>query len=249
MTSIKQIKKETIKEFDTILSNGVDKLAEMSNVLKVHFNYTKLSEVGAVYEAAIASQPGGMNKSLAPAIDACQDLISSTIDEIQTIERYIMLHTPQMEDGNNFGVTVQMMVSKILTDARHKLTNIVTDIPIYFSSRADEVDKLGLQKVSKSTTKTESASASTGGKDGDENKTSNSTVKEEKTTGTDELDEKNVLRLKHLASLDVMCYFELKNGLVQCRDMWLMILDTVEKNKSKLASPKGTSGSNSMGMY
>lgn len=247
--TINQIKKRAVKEFNEVLSNGVGKLEEMSNVLKIHFNYTKISEVGAAYEKAIAAKPEALNPSLAPAIDACLDLISSTIDEIQILERFIMLHTPQMEDGNNFGVTVQMMVQKALVDSRNKLTNTVTDLPIYYSSRADAVDQLGLQKVSVSTTKTKSASEATGGKDGDENKTSSSTVTEEKTSGKAELDDKMVFRLKHIASLDVMCYFELKNGLVQCRDMFLMILDTIEKNKSKLSSPKGASGGNSMGMY
>jgi len=249
MTSIKQIKKQTIKEFDAVLSNSGARLEEMSNVLKINFSSTKLSEVGVAYEAAIASQPDRMNPSLTPAIEAYLDLLSSTVDEIQTLDRYIMLHIPQMEDGNNFGVTVQMMVSKALTESRDKLTKMVAALPTYHAARADAVEKLGLQKVSKSTTKTESASSATGGKDGDESKTSSSTVSEEKTVGKAGIDENMVLRLKHVASLDVQCYFELRTGLVECRDIYLMILDNVEKNKSKLTSPKGSGGSNSMGMY
>jgi len=221
----------------------------MSNVLKIHFSTTKLSEVRATYESAIALQPYGKNTSLAPAIESYQDLISDTIDQIQTLDRYIMLHTPQMEDGNNFGVTVQMMVSKALTDSREKLTNMLNTISTYYSTRADAVDKLGLQKSSVSTTKTTSDSEAKGGKDGDEKKSSSSTVSEEKTVGTSGVTPEMVLRLLHVASLDVQCYSNLRTGLIECRDIYLMILDNVEKNKSKLASPKGTSGNNSMNMY
>jgi len=249
MTSIKQIKKETIKQVDAILSNSGTRLEEMSNVLKIHFGSTKLSEIGATYESAIASQPEGKNASLAPAVESYQDLISVTIDEIQTLDRYIMLHTPQMEDGNNFGVTVQMMVSKALTDSRDELTKMLAAVPAYNSARADAVEKLGMQRTVTTGTKTTSNSESTGGKDGDDKKTSSSTVCEEKMVGPAGVEERMTLRLVHVASLDVQFYFQLRSGLLQCRDTYLMILDNVEKNKSKLTLPKGTGGSNSMNMY
>jgi len=247
MTSIKQIKKETVKQVDAILSNSGARLEEMSNILKIHFSSTKLSEIGAAYELAIASQPEGKNTSLAPAVESYLDIISSTIDEMQTLDRYIMLHIPQMEDGNNFGVTVQMMVSKALTDSREKLSKMLATVPTYNSARADAVEKLGLQKVATSITKTTSDSTSTGGADGDEKKGSTSNVQEEKTVGSAGIEDRMTLRLVHVASLDVQFYFQLRSGLLDCRDTYLMILDNVEKNKSKLTSPKGSGAS--MGMY
>eukprot|EP00957_Ditylum_brightwellii_P077773 5910102-Ditylum_brightwellii.AAC.1 len=79
-----------------------------------------------------------------------------------------------MEDGNNFGVTVQMTISKFLKETRDEWSKLLEEFPKYYSTRADAVDKLGLSKTSSSETKTESKSKSTGGEKGDEEKTSNS---------------------------------------------------------------------------
>jgi len=249
MTSIKSMTKEAVKESKSIVKNSGSTLDEMSNALKTHFSSTKLSEIRTAYESAIASQPDGKNTSLVAGIESYLDIISETVDQIQTLDRCLTLHVPQMEDGNNFGVTVQMMVSKVLNESREKLNKLVASIPTYHSARADAVDKLGLQKNTTSSSKTTTNVESKGGKDGDESKTSTSTVSEEKTAGSAGVDEKMILRLTHLVSLDVQCYFELRTGLVECRDLYLMIIDNMEKNKAKLETPKGSGGSNSMGMY
>ena len=67
-----------------------------------------------------------------------------------------------MEDGNNFGVTVQMTVAKFLKDTREELAKKLESVASYYSSRADAVDKLGLPKKSTSQTKTESSTESKG---------------------------------------------------------------------------------------
>jgi len=247
--TLNKVKKETVKIVDGILSNSSVRLGEIANVLKTHFSSTKLSEVETAYETAIASQPDSKNLPLITAIHCYVDIISETIDQIQTMERYIMLHIPQMEDGNNFGVTVQMTVAKALKESREALSKKLDAIPAYYSSRADAVDKLGLVKTTVSTTKTTSASNAKGGKDGDENKSSESNVQEEKTVGAAGIGENMKLRLMHMVALDVHCYFNLRSGLVECQDSYMMILDNVEKNKDKLTAPKGSMGGNSMGMY
>lgn len=43
-----------------------------------------------------------------------------------SFDRFIALSTPAMEDGNNFGVTVQMMVAKYCKDTREEVR------PMYF---------------------------------------------------------------------------------------------------------------------
>jgi len=232
-----------------ILSNSGSKLEEMAKILKIHFSSNKLSDIRTTYEAAIASQPDGKNVSLVSAIESYLDLVSDTVDQIQSLDRYIALHIPQMEDGNNFGVTVQMMVSKHMNESKDKLIKLLAAIPTYYAARAEAVEKLGLQKTTTSINKTTTNLESKGGKDGDENKSSTSTVSEEKTVGPAGVDEKMMFRLMHLVSLDVQCYFELRTGLVDCRDLYLTIMDNVEKNKAKLSTPKGSGGSNSMGMY
>ena len=158
-----------------------------------------------------------------------------------------------MEDGNNFGVTVQMTISKALKEVRESLVKKMEFIPSFYSSRADLIDKFGLTKSTVSKTKTTTKSDVKGGKEGDESKESVTEVTEMKSTGSAslDLDSKLYSRFMALVKLDVNCYVNARMGMVECRDSLLMILDNVEKNMEKLSSPKGTGGygGNSMGMY
>ena len=143
------------------------------------------------------------------------------------------------EDGNNFGVTVQMMVSKLLKEKREQFEKSLSETSKYYSSRADALDKFShLPKTSKTTSKTESYSNSTGGKDGDSNTTSESGNTETKTTVGQE-GAVNTHRVKALAALDAQMYFELKFVLKAMLDDYLIILDNFEKNMDKLEHPRG----------
>jgi len=153
-----------------------------------------------------------------------------------------------MEDGNNFGVSVQMMISKVLEDMRAEFEKKMDAIPKYYASRAEAVEKLNLPKVTTSESKTKSDSDSTGGKDGDEKKSSTQVVTKEDTTQSG-LKRENYYRLKHLVSLDVQFYSEMKSLCTSVADSYAIILDNMEKNKNKLVAPKGEGGGNAMGMY
>lgn len=158
-----------------------------------------------------------------------------------------------MEDGNNFGVTVQMTISKALKEVKDSLVKKMESIPAYYNSRADLLDKFGLSKTVATETKTVTKSDVKGGKDGDESKESSTSVSEEKTTGNSavDLDNKFYTRYMALVKTDVNCYLNARIGMIECKDSLLMILDNVEKNMDKLKSPKGESGygGHSMGMY
>lgn len=158
-----------------------------------------------------------------------------------------------MEDGNNFGVTVQMTISKALKEVKDSLVKKMDSVPTYYSSRADLVDKFGLTKTIVTETKTTSKSDVKGGKEGDESKESSTTLSEEKSTGTAaaDLDNKFYTRFMALVKTDVNFYLNARIGMIECKDSLLMILDNVDKNMDKLKSPKGDSGygGNSMGMY
>lgn len=72
-------------------------------------------------------------------------------------------------------------------------------------------------------------------------------TKEEKNTGGAKHD---YHRLKHVAAIDVQCYANLRSTLVMLIDGYVTVLDNMEKNKEKLAYPKGTNGGGSnLSMY
>jgi len=145
-----------------------------------------------------------------------------------------------MEDGNNFGVTVQMTVAKFLKETREELSKKLESIPAYFSSRADAVDKLGLPKTSSSNTKVETSTESKGGKDGDETKSSVTTTKEEKESNGAKTD---AHRTKAVLAIDVQCYADLFATINLLLTDYVTVLDNIEKNEDKLKAPKGSGGS------
>jgi len=248
MNSISNVKKETCEKAQSILSNGTKVLERIESLLEKHFSVVKLSEIEQKYEEKMKEDPDTSNESLIQAIQSFNDMISQCMDNIQTIERFISLHVPQMEDGNNFGVTVQLTISKFLDETRENLGKQLEKIPSYYCNRAEALEKLDLPKSTVSETKTITKSQETGGKDGNESKTSETSVEEEKTSRC----KKNATidyRRKHLISLDVQFYRILRCGLVDCYDSYLTILDNMEKNKEKLLQPKGRDGGASLGMY
>lgn len=250
--SIKQIRDATASEVKSLLSSAPSTIASIDEVINTHFSKISTTDVQSEYTALLQPNPEAPNATLQAALDTYSNTLSHAIASIQTMERFITLHIPQMEDGNNFGVTVQMTISKALKEVKDSLVKKLEALPSFYSSRADLIDKFGLSKSTISTTKTVSKSTSKGGKDGDESKESCTEVTEEKSAGTPlDLESKLYSRFMALVKSDVICYVNARMGMVECRDSLLMIFDNIEKNMEKLSSPKGTGGygGNSMGMY
>lgn len=250
--SIKQIRDSAASDVKSLLSSAPSTIASIDEILTTHFASSNTTELQSQFITFLEPNPEAPNTNLQNATDAYVNTLSNAISIILTIERFITLHIPQMEDGNNFGVTVQMTVGKALKEVKESLVKKLDAVPTFYSTRADLIDKFGLTKNVVSTTKTMTKSDVKGGKDGDESKQSSTEVTEEKSTGN-VLDVKSKLchRFIALVKADVNCYVSAKTGLIECRDSLLMILDNVEKNIDKLTSPKGNGGygGNSMGMY
>jgi len=176
------------------------------------------------------------NSTVSAAIDTVSDEVNTAIATLQSLERWIQLSTPQMEDGNNFGVSVQMVVAKELADIRKELSKITGGFVDYYEKRAGAFDKISnLSIESKSTASSESESA--GGKDGEEKKTSKSVSTDVKMSTREDID-----RLKAVVAVDVKWYSELKAAMTELFNTYVIALDVVEKNFLKLSEPKGSSG-------
>lgn len=249
MKTIKSYRTRTNKEAEEIIKNGMATVTKIDDAIKEHFPFGagELSKAEASFRADLeANGLDSANSLLTTSIPAARDAISLGISHVQTLERFISLNVPQMEDGNNFGVTVQMTVAKFLKETREAWAKKLESVPAYYASRAEAVEKLNLSKTSASETKTESKSDSTGGKEGDQSTTETKIVKEEKTSNGSKT---NVFRAGHLLALDVQLYCELQSALMMLVDGYATVLDNMEKNKEKLESPKGNGPGNSMGMY
>lgn len=247
--TMKSFRTKTSKEAEEILTNGMATVTKIEKAIAEHFPFGagELSKAEASFRSDLETNGlDAANALLSTSIPAARDLISLGVYHIQVMERFISLNVPQMEDGNNFGVTVQMTVAKFLQETRESWAKKLDAIPAYYSSRADAVEKLGLAKTSSSQSKTESKSDSSGGKDGDASVTETKVVKEEKVSNGSKM---GVYRSGHLLALDVQLYGELQSALLMLLDGYATVIDNMEKNKEKITSPKGTGPSASMGMY
>ena len=108
------------------------------------FPYKSATEASEAFKSQldINSCDNKGNDAVSGALFVVRDEITAAIEKIMTIERFIALSTPPMEDGNNFGVTVQMMVAKFSKDVKDELTKILDSLPGYFDARAGAYEKV-----------------------------------------------------------------------------------------------------------
>jgi hypothetical protein len=244
--SIETIKIQTVKQVESLLKSIPQLLGSFQTILDAHFtSFNSPSELQATYEATLSTSPDAINILLIAALSDYKDLLASTISHIQLLERYIIVHVPKMEDGNNFGVTVQMTVAKALQETRTSLLSKLDAITLYYKERAEAVEKLALVKVTKTSSKTSSLVEST---KEEEKKESNTISSDEKKVEVQ--DKVTPFRMMHLVAMDVAAFYKAKAGVESSLNEFIMVLDNVEKNKSKLTTPKGSGGGRPhMGMY
>lgn len=242
MGSMDSYRKKSAADAKSILESGISTVDSLTSSLAA-FPYKGNDALSQAESAFVATLGEGDVKNANEVVDAAykvtRDALFKGSDNMRVLERFVGLHIPQMEDGNNFGVTVQMMFSKLLTEEREKMDKSLSETSKYYSSRADAIDKFShLPKTSVTETKSTSKSDATGGKDGDEKKESTSTSTEEKTSTSDG-GEANLHRVKALAALDAQMYTDLVSALQSMLDGLVVILDNLEKNWDKLESPRG----------
>ena len=119
------------------------------------FPFKSATEASEAFKSQldVSSADNKGNDAVSGALFVVRDEITAAIEKIMTIERFIALSTPPMEDGNNFGVTVQMMVAKFSKDVRDDLAKVLDSLPGYFDARAGAYEKvrwghLAIQKLS-----------------------------------------------------------------------------------------------------
>ena len=163
------------------------------------------------------------------------------------------LSIPKMEDGNNFGVTIQLQALKHIADSQDKLQKQLEELVKYHASRADAVEKCKLPSTSTSTTTTKTE-ASSSGKDKEKgdvaSNSSSQTVEQKQVESSGSTSSELVFRQDAVVAVDVLYYVKAKTLCSLAVTSLLSALDFVEKNKDKIEAPKGKgSGSAFSSMY
>lgn len=166
------------------------------------------------------------NAVVIDALNASQDVVVQALDNISDIEDYIMLHIPQMEDGNNFGVAVQLAALKQLKDSSESLSKGLNDLSKYYSDRADAMDKLGLSSESSSKVQKE------------ENDGTDAKIIITKETKICE-GQQEFHRVEAVYAVDTKYYAIAKRTLRAVKSAYISNLDFLFKNAEKIEKPKG----------
>jgi Proteasome activator pa28 beta subunit len=173
------------------------------------------------------------------------DAIDYALTTIATIEQYIHLTIPKMEDGGNFGVGIQLAAIKVLNDQSEKLDKCMEDLIKYTSARADALEKCKLPSsaTTKSSTASTNESAGTDAEKGNTSSNSKGKASEEKTVESVSTAAESTLRKQSVIAVDVRYYQKAKYTFTSVISSMLVVTDFLDKNKMKIAAPKGEGGS------
>ena len=213
--------------------------------MKELFPHPTLSAVATQYsDHALITKNAPLEAALSQTLDALNEMSTSLV----ALEEYITLNIPQMEDGNNFGVTVQMSAQQHLTQVQDDLVKDQEDLLKYKSTRAEALEKCKMPSKTTSVTSTQSESESKGKttKDGDQQSNDHKTSKESKTVESGQTESPDVmLRAEAVQAIDVMYYGRAKAALRYGLLGYMNVLNFFDLNAEKIEKPKGSRGSSS----
>lgn len=226
-----------------VVEKGPSSLQTLQSTYQQHFPAEPLSSIQKKFNGGNVAK----NDAVASLVTATQDVTESILEDMVRVEQYIHLTIPKMEDGNNFGVTVQLTALKQITDSKDLLAKGLDELFKYSSARADALEKCKLPSQSTSTSTTQSESSSKGNttEKGDATSTSTSTAKEEKTTESVQSSPDLELRKLAVTAVDLSYYCKAKSLFQSALIAYMASLDFMEKNSEKIALPKGEKGSGS----
>lgn len=185
------------------------------------------------------------NDKCSTAVAVTLDAIDNALQTISSIEQYVQLSIPKVEDGGNFGVSIQLAAIKVLNDQNEKLEKYMEDLLKYTSTRADALEKCKLPSSvsTKTATMATNESAGTDKEKGETATNSKSQSTEEKSIESMNNLVEGTLRKQAVIAVDVRYYQKAKYVLSAVITALLVVADFMDKNQAKIAAPKGEGSS------
>lgn len=234
-----------IKDGEAALASVPSRVEGMQLLLDSKFSYTSLKDVESGFKLLLAKSDFNAteNVEMSALMSTVRDELSQSLNVLLALKQWIRVQIPQIEDGNNFGVSVQLDVAKGIDELTGPVGKSLDELPGYFESRASAWEKIS-RKASKENKTSSSTSNETGSKDGDSSKTANSTSTEEKVTDPPIVPDSRL----HLVALDVKWFTTFHRAVLGARNAMVLAGDMIEKNMEKMVRPKGTNTQGG-GMY
>ena len=187
------------------------------------------------------------NAAVSTVLASSLDMADATLTLLALFDRYITLTFPKMEDGNNFGVTIQLALTKSMSDSREKIEKAMEELLKYTAARADALEKC------KNLTSTTTTTVQSKGHSNNEGSNKDGPIKtqeckesgEEKMTSTTVSSPELVLRQKAVSHIDLLYFRKAKSLYETALTAYMMAVDFMDKNKAKIDEPKGNDGGRS----
>merc|ERR1719453_1029199 len=90
----------------------------------------------AQFAKAIDPSKPAANAMLAELATSARAEACACVQNLRKVERFIGLHVPKVEDGNNFGVAIQMETSKMVKEKSSAVSDLLAKLPEYREKRA-----------------------------------------------------------------------------------------------------------------
>nr|XP_009859369.1 proteasome activator complex subunit 3-like [Ciona intestinalis] len=160
MEYVENFTEEISREAENILHNVFpEKVAQLDRLLRdPRFSLKKLDEIRRVSRNTLkansaknsdssASHPEklnqvGVNTVIAETMDLLRQEITSVMESCNTLRLWVTLMLPKIEDGNNFGVSVQEETLGEIKGVESEATSYFGQITTYFLARAKICAKL-----------------------------------------------------------------------------------------------------------
>jgi hypothetical protein len=104
---VQKFKSSSKEQALDLLEKSVAAIDEMQNTFPHLFPYSTLSDASAEF---LASATASSNDKVAAAVTKTLDTLQAVSHTARTLEYFIQLHIPAIEDGGNFGVRVPVDV-------------------------------------------------------------------------------------------------------------------------------------------
>jgi hypothetical protein len=232
-------------------ARALEVLAGLPGSVEQHYKFIaeNLSDTASAARAKMVSEAdmtaGKANARMSQLVMDITEQMVADIDALSCISRWVTLSIPTIEDGNNFGVDIQMQIAKHINDANAVLQTNRDKLSDYCKDRAAVLEKV-VPKVTKKADSSKSTSSKSGGavKKEDEGETVTTSSSESQDTSSGDVLPDSA---EHVVQTDLKWFFKLKDISTLMMDTLLTIVDTVDKNKDKITNPRGGAGDGGRG--
>jgi hypothetical protein len=220
-----------------VVAKSPETVVKLQESYQQHFGSSADGSSASALYASFSGAPAAANPTCEAAVLAAQDAADLVLAACATLDHYVQLAVPKMEDGGNFGVSIQLAALKVIADQADKVNKGMDELFGYAAARADALEKCKLPSVTKSKTESE-----TNGTDKEKGEISSKSTEQKMTESSSESPEAP-LRTKALAAVDVKYFLKAKSTCQTAIGAFLAVVDFMDKNKVKIEKPKGEEGS------